>query len=64
MASKAPTNQASEREARLAKLLQAYIKGDKSPKTAKDGKLLLEAISSQDDRASCAERLVASKDAL
>jgi hypothetical protein len=64
MASKPPTTQASEREARLSKLLQAYIKGDKSPKTAKDGKLLLEAISSQDDRASCAERLVASKDAL
>jgi hypothetical protein len=64
MASKPPTTQASEREARLSKLLQAYITGAKSPKTAKDGKLLLEAICTQDDRASCAERLVASKDAL
>lgn len=64
MASKPPLNQASERDARLSKLLQAYLKDDKSPKSARDGKLLLEAIISQDDRASCAERLVASKNAL
>jgi hypothetical protein len=64
MASIPPDTQVSERESRLSKLLHTYISGDKFPKTARDGKLLLEAISAQSDGASCVERLVASKNAL
>ena len=64
MASIPSDAQVTERESRLSKLLHAYISGDKFPKTARDGKLLLEAISAQTDGASCVERLVASKNAL
>ena len=64
MAPDPPNIQASEREARLSKLLQSYITGNKSPVSPRDGKLLLEAVGSQSDRVSCAERLVASKNAL
>jgi hypothetical protein len=64
MASLPPDNPVSERESRLSKLLHTYIHGDKFPKTARDGKLFLEAISAQTDGASCVERLVASKNAL
>ena len=64
MASNTPNNQASEREARLAKLLQSYITSSKTPNSPRDGKLFLEAIGTQGDRASCAERLVASNNAL
>jgi hypothetical protein len=64
MASLPPSNPVSERESRLSKLLHTYIHGDKFPKTARDGKLFLEAISAQTDGASCVERLVASKNAL
>lgn len=64
MASLPPDNPVSERESRLSKLLHTYIHGDKFPKTARDGKLYLEAISAQTDGASCVERLVASKNAL
>jgi hypothetical protein len=64
MAPKPSDTQASEREARLSKLLHAYIKGGKDLRTARDGKLLLEAISAQGDGASCVERFVASKNAL
>lgn len=64
MASRPPDAQASDRDARLSKLLHAYINDGKTPKTAREGKLLLEAISAQTDGASCVERLVASKNAL
>jgi hypothetical protein len=64
MASNPPNSQAPEREARLSKLLNSYISGNKSPSSPRDGKLLLEAIGSQSDRVSCVERLVASKNAL
>lgn len=64
MASRPPDTQASDRDARLSKLLHAYINDGKTPKTAREGKLLLEAISAQTDGASCVERLVASKNAL
>jgi hypothetical protein len=64
MVSLPPDNPVSERESRLSKLLHTYIHGDKFPKTARDGKLFLEAISAQTDGASCVERLVASKNAL
>lgn len=64
MAPDPPNKQASEREARLSKLLQSYFTGSKSPNSPRDAKLLLEAVSSQGDRVGCAERLVASKKAL
>jgi hypothetical protein len=57
-------NEGSVRGARLKKLLDSYINGDRSPKSAGDGKLLLEAIAIQDDRVSCIEHLVGSKNAL
>ena len=58
------TNDDLIRGARLQKLLDSYIYGDRSPKSAGEGKLLLESIAIQDDRASCIERLVGSKNAL
>jgi hypothetical protein len=58
------TNEDSVRRARLKKLLDSYIHSDRSPKSSGDGKLLLESITNQDDRASCVERLVGSKNAL
>jgi hypothetical protein len=64
MASKPSDTQASQREARLSKLLHAYIKEGKELRTARDGKLLLEAVSAQSDGATCVERFVASKNAL
>ena len=57
-------NEGSVRGTRLKKLLDSYIHGDRSPKSAGDGKLLLESIAIQDDRTSCVERLVGSKNAL
>jgi hypothetical protein len=54
----------SVRVSRLKKLLDSYIHGDRSPKSAGDGKLLLEAIAIQDDRVGCIEHLVGSKNAL
>lgn len=57
-------NEDSVRGARLKKLLDSYIHGDRSPKSAGDGKLLLESITIQDDRVSCIEHLIGSKNAL
>jgi replication-associated recombination protein RarA len=57
-------NEDPVRTARLKKLLDSYVHGTRSPKSSAEGKLLLEAIASQDDRASCVERLVGSKNAL
>jgi len=64
MSSKPLDTKASERGARLSKLLHAYINDRKSHKGARDGNLLLEAISAQTDGASCVERLISSKNAL
>jgi len=55
---------AAERATRLSKLLTSYIHGQRSPKSANDGKLFLEAISGSQDVASCVERLVGSKHAM
>lgn len=57
-------DRAAQRTAQLSRLLQSYLKGDRSPKSAADGKLFLEAISTQDDRVACVERLITSKNAL
>jgi hypothetical protein len=58
------TNEGFARDARLKKLLDSYIHSDRSPKSSGEGKLLLESIANQDDRAGCVERLVGSKNAL
>ncbi|KAK5727064.1 hypothetical protein LTR15_002956 [Elasticomyces elasticus] len=54
----------SSRAARLAKLFDSYVKGKRAPKTANDGKLLLEAICGRDDATDCVQQLAGSSNAL
>ncbi|KAK6434747.1 hypothetical protein LTR95_009062 [Oleoguttula sp. CCFEE 5521] len=54
----------SPRAAKLRKLLDSYIDGDRTIKTTSDGKLYFEAMVSQDDTVACIERMSASKNAL
>lgn len=49
---------------RRAFLLNSYMKGERTPKSAAQGKLFLDAINAQEDRVGCVERLIASKNAL
>jgi Cdc6-like AAA superfamily ATPase len=64
MASGTNPNEDLVRTTRLKKLLDNYLYGTRSPKSSAESKLFLEAITSQDDRASCVERLVGRKNAL
>ncbi|KAM0712386.1 hypothetical protein Q7P37_011481 [Cladosporium fusiforme] len=64
MASNMSHDAASRRIAQLKKIFYSHISGERSPKSAKDAKLFLEAISTQENKANCIERLVASKQAL
>ncbi|KAK6440096.1 hypothetical protein LTR95_003679 [Oleoguttula sp. CCFEE 5521] len=52
------------RTARLRKLLNSYVNGDRTVKTANEGKLYFEAIVTEDDAVACIERVSASKNAL
>ena len=57
-------DQAAQRATRLTRLLDSFIKGFRNVKTANDVKLFLEALCSQQDRATCVERIAASHQAL